>query len=170
MVDMENIDFDEGKMRLNGEWLAIEDIKEAIKEKVASNDFDVADYSIALKDLARTLEGSREFTFRLPADVIGALEEMSQRQSDKLGNCLRKALKGYLKGEGFSLKAPEISEPASSEEPAEEEEEDESEEEESEEEDDEEEEDESEEEESEEEDDEEVRAPYHRGRSRRRRR
>jgi hypothetical protein len=146
------IDLDEGRVMVEGDWLSEDEVKNAIKAKISSEDFDIAPLADSLKNLQSALENSTMINVRVAKDMAKKFELLARDRGEGVGNILREALGIFLAEEAGDIDIEEAEEDmaAEEEEPVEAIEENEEEEEE----DEDEEEEESDEEESDEEEDE----------------
>ncbi|GEM_PF-4188455 len=110
------IDLDEGKILYEGEWVSEEDLKQMIKDKVDSGDFDVADLSLALKNLQKVMENSTVIEIRITREMEERIIAGADERGIKFGELVRRAIDAYL---GGTVSAPETEE--AEEEPEEEE-------------------------------------------------
>jgi hypothetical protein len=104
---MENIDLEEGKILVDGKWLTEDEIRYAIKMKVESDDYSVADLATALQTLISEMNKSRVLKVRVPKEMAENLEEISQKSGESLEATLRGILIEYLNIEGESTELPE---------------------------------------------------------------
>jgi len=154
------IDLDEARIFTNGKWLSEEDLKKTIKDKVSSEDYDIATYANSVQSIKNAIENSKELTVRFTLEQVEALEKEAKDKGESIGNIVRSNISSVLGVSAAPATAPAKDKPAppivleEKEEPKPEPEEEEEEEEEAEDEDDEEEEDEDEDDEEEEDEDE----------------
>lgn len=93
---MENIDLEEGKIRIGGKWLTEDEIRYAIKMKVSSDDYNVADLAVALQTLINEMRKSAILRVRVPKDVAQELEELSRERGESMESTLRNVLVEYI--------------------------------------------------------------------------
>ena len=103
------VDIDEGKIKVDDQWLTVEDIKAAIKEKIDSGDYDVASHATALKQLEDVVANIREITFKITANLAEAAENLANERSVTVGAIIREALGNYT-GTGASQPTMEFEE------------------------------------------------------------
>lgn len=93
---MENIDLEEGKIRVGGKWLTEDEIRYAIKMKVSSDDYNVADLAVALQTLINEMRKSAILRVRVPKDVAQELEDLSRERGESMESTLRNVLVEYI--------------------------------------------------------------------------
>ena len=93
------IDLDESRIFINGEWLSEEELKYSIKTKVSSDDFDIAPIAMSLKTLAKAIENSREMKVRLSSDMAEQLETYAKKKGETPGSVIRDAVIAFMGGE-----------------------------------------------------------------------
>ncbi len=103
---MESIDLEEGKILVDGKWLTEDEIRYAIKMKVESDDYNVADLATALQTLINEMNKSRVLKMRVPKEMAEILEELSQKSGESVESTLRGILIEYLSREGEPVEPP----------------------------------------------------------------
>jgi hypothetical protein len=93
---MENIDLEEGKIRVGGKWLTEDEIRYAIKMKVSSDDYNVADLAVALQTLINEMRKSAILRVRVPKDVAQEFEDLSRKRGESMESTLRNILVEYI--------------------------------------------------------------------------
>lgn len=96
---MENIDLEEGRIRIGGKWLTEDEIRYAIKMKVDSDDYNVADLAVALQTLISELNKSAVLRVRVPKEMAEEIEELSKKRGESVQSMLRNILIEFLSGE-----------------------------------------------------------------------
>lgn len=99
MTIPDNIDIDEEKIQLNGEWLTVDDLKKAIQQKVQAGDFDVADLSMALKTLDPVVKSLKPITVKVTKDVSEAFDKLASASGERKEHWIRQALAVYMNTE-----------------------------------------------------------------------
>ncbi len=84
-----NIDLDEGRIQVESEWLSVDEIKYAIKTKISSDDYDVADLSSAMKKLKKAIDESVAIEFRITTDIEKQLNALAKERGETVGSILR---------------------------------------------------------------------------------
>lgn len=97
---MENIDLEEGKIKVNGKWLTEDEIRYAIKMKVDSDDYNVADYAVALRTLINEMNKSTILKVRVPREMAEEFERISDERGESVESMLRGILIDYMSREG----------------------------------------------------------------------
>ena len=67
---------EEGKIKVNGKWLTEDEIRYAIKMKVDSDDYNVADYAVALRTLINEMNKSTILKVRVPREMAEEFEKI----------------------------------------------------------------------------------------------
>ncbi|MEE9150218.1 MAG: ribbon-helix-helix protein, CopG family [Thermoplasmata archaeon] len=99
---MESINLEEGKIRVDGKWLTEDEIRYAIKMKVSSDDYNVADFAVALKTLITEMNKSTVLKVRVPKKMAETFEELSGERGQSVESMLRNILIEYISGESES--------------------------------------------------------------------
>lgn len=99
---MESINLEEGKIRVDGKWLTEDEIRYAIKMKVSSDDYNVADFAVALKTLITEMNKSTVLKVRVPKKMAETFEELSRERGQSVESMLRNILIEYISGESES--------------------------------------------------------------------
>ena len=89
---MENINIEESKILFEQKWYSLEELKSDIKNKVNSNDFNVANLSHAIQELNQALNNITSIKLTLHVDLINKYKELSQNQGATFESLLRDAL------------------------------------------------------------------------------
>lgn len=97
---MENIDLEEGKIRIGGKWFTEDEIRYAIKMKVSSDDYNVADLAVALQTLINEMNKSSILRVRVPKEMAEKFEELSRERGESVEAMLRDILIEYISREG----------------------------------------------------------------------
>lgn len=97
---MENIDLEEGKIRIGGKWFTEDEIRYAIKMKVSSDDYNVADLAVALQTLINEMNKSSILRVRVPKEMAEKFEELSRERGESVEAMLRDILIEYINKEG----------------------------------------------------------------------
>jgi hypothetical protein len=98
---MENIDLEEGKIKVNGKWLTEDEIRYAIKMKVSSDDYNVSDLAVALKTLMSEMNKSSILRVRVTKEMAEEFEELSKIKGESIESMLRDILNEYIGKEGW---------------------------------------------------------------------
>jgi predicted transcriptional regulator len=96
---MENVDLEEGKIRVKGQWLTEDEIRYAIRMKVDSDDYNVADLAVALKTLITEMNKSTVLRVRVPKELAEKLEEISKERDESVESLLRIILLDFINQE-----------------------------------------------------------------------
>ncbi len=96
---MENIDLEEGKIRVKGKWLTEDEIRYAIKMKVSSDDYNVADLANALQTLITEMNKSTVLKVRVPKEMAEEFAKIAKQRGESLESTLRNILMDYLSEE-----------------------------------------------------------------------
>ena len=104
---IENIDLEEGKIRVGDKWLTEDEIRYIIKMKVDSDDYNVADLAVALQTLISELNKSAVLRVRVPKEMAEEFEKLSKEKGESVQSVLRSILINYLNTEGKSLEEQE---------------------------------------------------------------
>lgn len=97
---IENIDLEEGKIRIGGKWFTEDEIRYAIKMKVSSDDYNVADLAVALQTLINEMNKSTTLRVRVPKEMAEKFEELSRERGESVEAMLRDILIEYISREG----------------------------------------------------------------------
>ena len=100
------IDLDKGAINIDGKWFTVDQLKEEIKKKIASDDFDVSNYTSALKDLETELKNFELVSFKAPRNLVDSIKELSGERDKSFENMLIDALTEYLKMQGIEVRTP----------------------------------------------------------------
>ena len=101
---IEDIDLEEGKIRVGDKWLTEDEIRYIIKMKVDSDDYNVADLAVALQTLISELNKSAVLRVRVPKEMAEEFEKLSKEKGESVQSVLRTILIDYLNTE---VKSPE---------------------------------------------------------------
>jgi hypothetical protein len=93
---MENIDLEEGKILVEGEWLTEDEIRYAIKMKVARDDYNVSELAFALKTLISEMNKSTLLRVRVPKALAEEFEKLSKDRGKSVQAMLRAILIEYM--------------------------------------------------------------------------
>jgi hypothetical protein len=93
---MENIDLEEGKIKVGNEWLTEDEIRYAIKMKVESDDYNVADLAVALKTLIEEMNKSTVLRVRVQKEMAEEFERISQETGESPETMFRILLLEYI--------------------------------------------------------------------------
>ena len=96
---MENIDLEEGRIRIKGKWLTEDEIRYAIKMKVSSDDYNVADLANALKTLITEMNKSTVLKIRAPKEMAEEFDKIAKQKGESMESTLRNILIDYLSAE-----------------------------------------------------------------------
>jgi hypothetical protein len=94
---IEDIDLEEGKIRIDGKWLTEDEIRYAIKMKISSDDYNVADLAVALRTLIDEMNKSQILKVRLPKDLVEELETLSKEKDESVEAMLRKIITDHMR-------------------------------------------------------------------------
>lgn len=100
---MENIDLEEGKIKVRGEWLTEDELRYAIRMKVDSDDYNVADLAVALKTLISEMNKSTVLRVRVPKELAESFEEISRQRGHSIESMLRTILLDFINQKEESL-------------------------------------------------------------------
>jgi predicted RNA-binding Zn-ribbon protein involved in translation (DUF1610 family) len=103
---MSEIDLQEGKINVDGEWLSVDDLTHSIQEKISAGDMKFSGLAAALETLKIELENSHtiETTIVIPnADY----EKLKALGGDDDLDCVRKAIMAFIGSDGPEKDAPE---------------------------------------------------------------
>lgn len=93
---IEDIDLEEGKIRINGKWLTEDEIRYAIKMKVSSDDYNVADLAVALRTLIDEMNKSQVLRVRMPKELVEELEALSKEKEESVEALLRRIIMDHI--------------------------------------------------------------------------
>jgi hypothetical protein len=93
---IENIDLEEGKIKVRGEWLTEDELRYAIRMKVDSDDYNVADLAVALKTLISEMNKSTVLRVRVPKELAESFEEISKQRGHSIESMLRTILIDFI--------------------------------------------------------------------------
>lgn len=96
---MENVDLEEGRIRVKGQWLTEDELRYAIRMKVDSDDYNVADLAVALKTLITEMNKSTVLRVRVPKELTEKLEEISKERDESVESLLRIILLDFINQE-----------------------------------------------------------------------
>jgi hypothetical protein len=96
---MENIDLEEGRIRIKGKWLTEDEIRYAIKMKVSSDDYNVADLANALQTLITEMNKSTVLKVRVPKEMAEEFGKIAKQKGESLESTLRNIFMDYLSEE-----------------------------------------------------------------------
>jgi phosphatidate phosphatase APP1 len=96
---MENIDLEEGRIRIKGKWLTEDEIRYAIKMKVSSDDYNVADLANALQTLITEMNKSTVLKIRVPKEMAEEFGKIAKQKGESMESTLRYILMDYLSAE-----------------------------------------------------------------------
>ncbi len=100
---MENIDLEEGKIKVRGEWLTEDELRYAIRMKVDSDDYNVADLAVALKTLISEMNKSTVMRVRVPKELAESFEVISRQRGHSVESMLRTLLLDFINQKEESL-------------------------------------------------------------------
>jgi hypothetical protein len=100
---MENIDLEEGKIKVRGEWLTEDELRYAIRMKVDSDDYNVADLAVALKTLISEMNKSTVMRVRVPKELAESFEDISKQRGHSVESMLRTILLDFINQKEESL-------------------------------------------------------------------
>ena len=78
----DNIDIDEEKIQIDGEWYSVDDLKAKIQKKVEGGDFDVADLSMSLKQLEPVVSSLKEVSVKVTLTIPKSPTPIAQHSVD----------------------------------------------------------------------------------------
>jgi predicted transcriptional regulator len=96
---IENIDLEQGKIRIGGRWFTEDEIRYAIKMKVSSDDYNVADLAVALQTLINEMNKSTTLRVRVPKEMAEKFDELSRERGESVEAMLRDILIEYINRE-----------------------------------------------------------------------
>ena len=96
---MEHINLEEGRILVEGKWLTEDEIRYAIKMKVESDDYNVAELAKALQTLINEMNKSTVLKVRVPKEVAEEFEKMSKEGNETVESILRGILIEYMNRE-----------------------------------------------------------------------
>jgi hypothetical protein len=96
---MENIDLEEGRIRIKGKWLTEDEIRYAIKMKVSSDDYNVADLANALQTLITEMNKSTVLKIRVPKEMAEEFAKIAKQRGESMESTLRNILMDYISEE-----------------------------------------------------------------------
>lgn len=105
-TDAGKIDLDKGAININEKWFTVDQLKEEIKNKISSDDFDVSNYTTALKVLETELKNFELVTFKAPKNLVDSIRDLSGERDKSFENMLLDALTDYLKMQGIEVRTP----------------------------------------------------------------
>lgn len=89
---MENINIEESKILFEDKWYSLDELKTQIKNKVNSNDFNVAPLASLIQELSVALGNITAVKLTLHNDLIKKYKEEAQNSGSSFENRLRDAL------------------------------------------------------------------------------
>jgi len=94
---MREINLDDAKIKVNGEWLSAEDLANSIKEKMKAGDMKFSGLAAALEELNITIENSQAMEIRLvlPIEDYKKLKALGGPDDRE---CVRKAIMAFIGG------------------------------------------------------------------------
>jgi len=94
---MVEINLDDAKIIVNGEWLSAEDLTNMIQEKMKTGDMKFSSLAAALEELNKTMEDSQTIEIRLvlPKENYKKLKALGG-DDDRV--CVRKAIMAFIGG------------------------------------------------------------------------
>ena len=94
---MGEINLDDAKIIVNGEWLSAEDLTNMIQEKMKTGDMKFSNLASALEELNKTMEDSQTIEIRLvlPKENYKKLKALGG-DDDRV--CVRKAIMAFIGG------------------------------------------------------------------------
>ena len=93
---IESIDLEEGKIKVRGEWLTEDELRYAIRMKVDSDDYNVADLAVSLKTLISEMNKSTVLRVRVPKELAESFEEISKQRGHSIESMLRSILIDFI--------------------------------------------------------------------------
>ena len=95
--DMElKIDVENRRVLVNGvEWKSMVELKEEIKKRVDSGDFNVVNLTVALKKLESIIEDYQEVTVKIHKDTLEDYQKSSKKIGISVETLLRNAIETY---------------------------------------------------------------------------
>jgi pilus assembly protein FimV len=93
---MENIDLEEGKIRIKGKWLTEDEIRYAIKMKVSSDDYNVGELATALQTLITEMNKSTVLKVRVPKEMADEFQKLSDENDESIESLLRAVIMEYI--------------------------------------------------------------------------
>ena len=109
---MSEIDLQEGKINVEGEWLSVDDLTQKIQAKISAGDMKFSGLAAALEALNLALENSHtiQTTIVIPNADYEKLKELGGGDDQA---CVLKAILAFIGSDGPAKSAPEpTSEPA----------------------------------------------------------
>jgi hypothetical protein len=97
---MENIDLEEGKIRIKGKWLTEDEIRYAIKMKVSSDDYNVGELATALQTLITEMNKSTVLKVRVPKEMADEFQKLSDENEESIESLLRAVIMEYINIQG----------------------------------------------------------------------
>lgn len=89
---MENINIEESKILFEEKWNTLEELKTNIKNKVNSEDFNVALLANSIQELSQALNNITTVKLTLHVDLINKYKDEAQKSGASFENLLRDAL------------------------------------------------------------------------------
>ena len=89
---MENINIEESKILVDNKWFTLNELKTNIKNKVNSDDFNVANLTNAVLELEEALKNVSQVKLTLHVDLIKYFKELATSSGTTFENTLRDAL------------------------------------------------------------------------------
>jgi len=89
---MENVNIEESKIKFEDKWYSLEELKTQMKNRVNSDDFNVAPLASAIQELSQVLNNISSVKLTLHVDVINSYKDQAQNSGEKFENLLRNAL------------------------------------------------------------------------------
>ena len=89
---MENINIEESKILYDDKWYSLEELKKQIKDKINSDNFNVAPLANVIQEFSEALNNITTVKMTLHVDLINKYKEEAQSSGTSFENILRDAL------------------------------------------------------------------------------
>ncbi|RMG21203.1 MAG: hypothetical protein D6729_01210 [Deltaproteobacteria bacterium] len=95
------IDLDGERVEFDGTWYTAEELGEKITQMISAKDFRIAKAGQALESLQSALNDAKQLEVRVPSTVLGAIEDLAQRDGRTVGAVVREALIRFIGVQGL---------------------------------------------------------------------
>jgi hypothetical protein len=89
---MENINIEESTILVQDKWYSMNELKKIIKEKVNTDDFNVAQLASSIQELQEALDNITQVKITLHVELINSFKDMATNSGSTFENVLRDAL------------------------------------------------------------------------------
>jgi DNA-directed RNA polymerase subunit RPC12/RpoP len=101
---MQEINLDESKIKVDGQWLAAEDLAQKIQERIKAGDLKISGLAEALESLSHAIENSHALTIKLVL-TKDEYQRFKSRSGEDDRESVRKAILSYIGGNKVETKS-----------------------------------------------------------------